>query len=50
MMVLFYNQRGKAEPHVREGKDAIEWAQLFYQKFRGNEVRLQFHALRMKPR
>jgi hypothetical protein len=44
-VVGFYNQRGKAEQHIKEGKPAINWTRLSCQKFRANEVRLQFHAL-----
>ncbi len=44
-MVTFYNQRGKAEQYVKEGKNAIEWALLSCRKFRDNAVRLQHHAL-----
>ncbi len=41
----FYNQRGKAEQYIKEGKDAIEWTRLSCRKFRDNAVRLQLHAL-----
>ena len=41
----FYNQRGKAEQYIKEGKHAINWTHLSCQKFRNNEVRLQLHAL-----
>jgi hypothetical protein len=44
-VVAFYNQRGKAEQYIKEGKHAINWTRLSYQKFRNNEVRLQLHAL-----
>ncbi len=44
-MVAFYNQRGTAEQHIKEGKNAIRWTRLSCQKFRNNEVRLQLHAL-----
>ncbi len=40
-----YNQRGKAEQYVKEGKHAIKWTRLSCQRFRNNEVRLQLHAL-----
>ncbi len=36
----FYNQRGKAEPHIKEGKNAIKWTRLSCRKFRDNAVRL----------
>ncbi len=44
-VVAFYNQRGTAEQHIKEGKNAIKWTRLSCQKFRNNEVRLQLHAL-----
>ena len=44
-MVAFYNQRGTAEQHIKEGKNAIQWTRLSCQKFHNNEVRLQLHAL-----
>ena len=44
-MVAFYNQRGKAEQYIKEGKHAIKWTRLSCGKFRNNAVRLQLHAL-----
>jgi hypothetical protein len=44
-VVVFYNQRGKAEQYIKEGKYAIKWTRLSCGKFRNNEVRLQLHAL-----
>ncbi len=41
----FYNQRGTAEQHIKEGKHAFHWTRLSCRKFRDNEVRLQLHAL-----
>ena len=41
----FYNRRGTAERHIREGKYAIHWTRLSCRRFRDNEVRLQLHAL-----
>jgi len=41
----FYNQRGKAEQCIKEGKNAIKWTRLSCRKFRDNAVRLQLHAL-----
>jgi hypothetical protein len=41
----FYNQRGTAEQHIKEGKNAIKWTRLSCRKFRDNAVRLQLHAL-----
>ncbi len=44
-VTLFYNQRGKAEPYIKEGKNAIKWTRLSCRKVRDNAVRLQLHAL-----
>ena len=44
-VVTFYNQRGKAEPYINEGKNAIKWTRLSCRKFRDNAIRLQLHAL-----
>jgi hypothetical protein len=44
-VVAFYNQRGKAEQYIKEGKNAIKWTRLSCVKFSNNEVRLQLHAL-----
>ena len=44
-VVAFYNQRGKAEQYIKEGKYAIKWTRLSCGKCRNNEVRLQLHAL-----
>ncbi len=44
-MTRFYNQRGKAEQYIKEGKNAIKWTRLSCRKFRDNAVRLQIHAL-----
>ena len=44
-MTWFYNQRGKAEQYIKEGKNAIKWTRLSCRKFRDNAVRLQLHAL-----
>ena len=41
----FYNQRGKAEQYIKEGKNAVKWTRLSCRKFRDNAVRLQLHAL-----
>ena len=41
----FYNGRGTAEQHIKEGKIAINWTRLSCHSFRNNEVRLQVHAL-----
>ena len=39
-VVAFYNQRGKAEQYIKEGKHALKWTRLSCGKFRNNEVRL----------
>ncbi len=41
---LFHDQRGKAEPCIKEGKNAIEWTRLSCLKFRANAVRPRLHA------
>jgi hypothetical protein len=43
--VMFYNQRGTAEQHIKEGKHAFRWTRLACKKFRDNEVLLPLHAL-----
>jgi hypothetical protein len=44
-VVAFYNQRGTAEQHIKEGKNAIKWTRLSCRTFAANAVRLQLHAL-----
>ncbi len=46
-VVAFYNQRGTAEQHNKEGKNAIKWTRLSCRRFCNNAVRLQIqlHAL-----
>jgi hypothetical protein len=44
-VVTFYNQRGTAEQHINEGKNAITWTRLPCHRFAANAVRLQLHAL-----
>jgi len=44
-IIRFYNQRGTAEQHIREGKQANNWTQLSCMGMAQNEVRLQLHAL-----
>jgi hypothetical protein len=39
-VVRFYNQRGKAEQWIKEGKQAVKMTRLSCHRFRGNEVRL----------
>jgi len=44
-VVRFYNQRGTAGQHIKEGKYAFRWTRLSCKRLRDNEVRLQLHAL-----
>ena len=44
-VIAFYNQRGTAEQHIKEGKNAITWTRLSCRRFAANAVRLQLHAL-----
>jgi hypothetical protein len=44
-VVNFYNGRGTAEQHIKEGKNAIRWTRLSCRAFRHNAVRLQLHTL-----
>jgi hypothetical protein len=44
-IIRFYNQRGTAEQHIKEGKQAINWTRLSCKGMAQNEVRLQLHAL-----
>src|SRR5919205_963097 len=44
-VVAFYNRRGTAEQHIKEGKGAIAWTRLSCRRFAANAVRLQLHAL-----
>lgn len=44
-VVMFYNHRGTAEQHIKEGKNAITWTRLSCHHFAANAVRLQLHAL-----
>jgi hypothetical protein len=41
----FYNRRGTAEQHIKDGKYAFHWTRLSCRRFRDNEVRLQLRAL-----
>jgi hypothetical protein len=43
--VGFYNQRGTAEQHIKEGEGAIKWTRLSCRTFTANAARLQLHAL-----
>ena len=42
---MFYNQRGTAEQHIKEGNNAVTWTRLSCHLFAANAVRLQLHAL-----
>jgi hypothetical protein len=44
-VVAFYNRRGTAEQHIKEGKGAVTWTRLSCRRFAANAVRLQLHAL-----
>ena len=45
-VLAFYNGRGTAEQHIKEGKHALKWTRLLScMKFAANAVRLQLHAL-----
>jgi hypothetical protein len=43
--VRFYNQRGTAEPWIKEGKQATCWTRLSCHRVRANEVRLHLAVL-----
>ena len=43
-VLAFYNQRGTAEQHIKEGKYALKWTRLSFMRFAANAVRLQLHA------
>jgi len=44
-VLAFYNDRGTAEQHIKEGKYALKWTRLSCTRFAANAVRLQLHAL-----
>ncbi len=44
-VLAFYNGRGTAEQHIKEGKYALKWTRLSCMRFSANVVRLQLHAL-----
>ncbi len=44
-VVALYNQRGTAEQHIKEGKNAIKWTRLSCRRFDHHACRLQLHAL-----
>jgi hypothetical protein len=41
----FYNQRGKCEQWIKEGKLALSWTRLSYTRFIANQVRLALFVL-----
>ena len=43
-VVKFYNGRGTAEQHIKEGKNALRWTRLSCHAFRHNAVRLKIGA------
>lgn len=43
--LAFYNGRGTAEQHFKEGRYALKWTRLSCMKFAAKAVRLQLHAL-----
>ena len=44
-VLAFYNGRGTAEQHIKEGKYALKWTRLSCMRFAANAVWLQLHAL-----
>jgi hypothetical protein len=44
-VLAFYHDRGTAEQHIKEGKDALKWTRLSCMRLKANAVRLQLHAL-----
>jgi len=44
-VLAFYNDRGTAEQHIKEGKYTLKWTRLSCMRFAANAVRLQLHAL-----
>jgi len=44
-VVMFYNHRGTAEQHIKEGKNVVTRTRLTCRRFTANAVRLQRHAL-----
>ena len=43
-VVAFYNQRGKAEQYIKEGKNAIRWTRLSCPKGRNGGIVPAFQA------
>ena len=48
-VIRFYNQRGTAGQHIKQGKHAINWTRLSRKRLCDNQVRLQLHALGCNP-
>jgi hypothetical protein len=44
-VLAFYNGRGKAEQHIKEGTYALKWTRLSCMRIKANAIRLQLHAL-----
>jgi len=44
-VIHFYNQHGKAEEWIKEGKQAVKMTRLSCHRFRDNEVRLWLSIL-----
>jgi hypothetical protein len=44
LVVAFYNHRGTAEQHIKEGKNTVTWTRLSCRHFAANSLRLQLHA------
>ena len=44
-VLAFYNDRGTAEQHIKEGKYALKWTWLSCMRLKANAVRLQLRAL-----
>ena len=42
--MLFYNQLGSVEQHIKGGKNAVIWTRLSCHRFAANAVRLQLRA------
>lgn len=44
-VVRFYNQRGRCENHIKEGKYALAWTRLSCTRYMANQVRLALFVL-----
>jgi hypothetical protein len=49
-VVGFYNRRGTAEQHIKEGKYAFRWTRRSCKRFCDNEVRLQLKLIKIGAR